>query len=171
MSYWKPLKNFQETYEINRCGEIRRIPGFWCHSFRLLKKHMGNSGYYRVSISFNGLTKKFLIHRLVYETFLGQIPKNKTVNHKNGIKTDNRVCNLELCSRSEQMIHAYKNGLQNVQRGEDRKNVSKLTEEQVIEIRQRYKLGETTGKELGKKYAVSAACIWKIIRRDSWSHI
>lgn len=66
-------------------------------------------------MSQNGVNKKYNIHKLVAETF---IPKNNNyydryleVNHINGIKTDNRVENLEWCTRSENLLHAYKNKL------------------------------------------------------------
>lgn len=72
------------------------------------KVNLTNSGYQ--SFSLNG--RAAYIHRVVYETFKGEIPKGYQINHINGIKTDNRIENLEVCTRSENRIHAYNTGLQ-----------------------------------------------------------
>lgn len=81
------------------------------------QQHLINSGYLVVSIDDLGNVRSknhnALVHRLVAETFIhNDDPENKTfVNHINSNKTDNRAENLEWCDRSENMIHAYSNGL------------------------------------------------------------
>jgi hypothetical protein len=63
------------------------------------------TGYYRVSLSVCGAYRKMAVHRLIALAFIPN-PQNKpTVNHKNEIKTDNRVCNLEWATNLEQNIH------------------------------------------------------------------
>lgn len=75
--------------------------------------HIDRCGYREVLLSENGTSKNYLAHRLILSTF-SPVPEmdGLYVNHKNGDKTDNRVDNLEWCTRSENTKHSYKNGLQ-----------------------------------------------------------
>jgi len=85
-----------------------------------------------------------LAHRLVYRHFFGQIPTQLTVNHRNGIKDDNRPENLELATPSEQQTHSiYALGNDRVlhQNGQNN-HMAKLTDAQVAEIRARRGAGE-----------------------------
>lgn len=75
---------------------------------RFIKPRLGTPGYLRFSIKRN---KELDVHRAVIETFRGPIPPKMQVNHINGIKTDNRLLNLEVVTRSDNMRHAYKTGL------------------------------------------------------------
>lgn len=78
-----------------------------------MKGHIDRCGYREVLLSENGKTRGFLVHRLILSTFKPiENMDNYDVNHINGIKTDNRVENLEWCTRSENIKHSYKNGLQ-----------------------------------------------------------
>tara|TARA_R110000822_G_scaffold289292_1_gene410588 strand:- start:1 stop:513 length:513 start_codon:yes stop_codon:yes gene_type:complete len=70
-----------------------------------------NNGYLRVGLSKDNKHRKFLVHRLVAEAFLLKIDDKKIVNHKDGNKTNNHVSNLEWCTYSENLRHAYNTGL------------------------------------------------------------
>lgn len=80
---------------------------------KILKPGIDSDGYLKVTLTNNGTRKSYLVHRLVALAFLPNPESKPTVNHKNGIKTDNRVNNLEWATNKEQKIHAIKNNLCN----------------------------------------------------------
>ena len=93
--FLKEIKGFEGLYYINEQGEILSES---CNSNsnkgrRLLKQSVNKNGYNIVNLC----NKTYLVHRLVAQTFIPNIYKLPQVNHKNEIKTDNRVCNLEWC--------------------------------------------------------------------------
>jgi len=79
---------------------------------KLIKLQLDKDGYLVVQLWKNSKAKKFKMHRLVAMAFIPN-PENKPqVNHINGIKYDNSIENLEWVTQSENMLHAYKIGLQ-----------------------------------------------------------
>ena len=96
---WKDVKNYSGLYKINNKGEILGLK-----RNKLLTLNKDNQGYLKVNLCKRGVCKTRRIHQLVVESFLGHIP-NKfnglVINHKNFIKTDNRVNNLELITQRE----------------------------------------------------------------------
>lgn len=92
-------------YAASECGMIRDLYGHW-------GKGMVKSGYNVVGVTINGVRHARFVHRLVAETFCaGHSEKNKTCNHINGCKTDNRSSNLEWTTPRGNINHAYATGL------------------------------------------------------------
>lgn len=126
----------------------------------------GNSNYLRVKVYIDGKRKKYLVHRLIATAFIPNPDGYKCVNHKDGNKLNNSVDNLEWCSYSDNLIHAYKNNLRKLPTGTNNP-YSKLTSEQVKEIRKSYIRGKHTEFNtygLAKKYNVSPKCISNIVK-------
>jgi len=94
MESWLPIVGYEGKYAVSDFGNVRNAK-----TGRILKPS-NSDGYLRVNLSNNGV-KTFLVHRLVIETFFPI--DDKEVNHKNHITTDNRLENLEWCSRSENL--------------------------------------------------------------------
>lgn len=74
----------------------------------ILKQVFDKGGYLRIGLSFNGKPKSFFVHRLVAKYFIPNPENKRTVNHINGVKTDNRIDNINWATYSEQNIHAYR---------------------------------------------------------------
>jgi len=94
---WEKV-SWAKNYLISNLGNV-----FSLKSKRLMKKNVSNRGYERVTIK----GKQVSVHRLVCVAFLGENKNKKIVNHKNGIKTDNRIENLEWVTCRENTMHYY----------------------------------------------------------------
>jgi DNA-binding XRE family transcriptional regulator len=121
-------------------------------------------GYRLVKIMIDGRQTSTPAHRLVWRHFKGAIPDRLTINHKNGIKHENRPSNLELATNSDQMRHAYRTGLKD-EHGQKNPNC-KLTDGRVEAIRTIYAAGTKTQAELAHIYGVTFQTISKIVRGD-----
>lgn len=104
---WKDVKDYKGIYEVSSYGKVRNIV-----DKHILKPGLTSKGYYNVILCKNKLHKGISIHRLVALAFIPNPKNKKQVNHINGIKTDNRVENLEWTTCSENIIHSYKIGKQ-----------------------------------------------------------
>ena len=105
---WKEIDGFP-SYEISNLGHVRNK-----RTQKIKRTYLDNDGYEKITlISFvNGKqTYRKTIHRLVAEAFLGGPHPNLQVNHKNGIKNDNRLKNLEWVTGSQNVKHAYDSGI------------------------------------------------------------
>lgn len=109
-----------------------------------------------------------LTHRIVYQTLVGEIPEGLTVNHINGIKTDNRPENLELLSMSDNIKHAFRIGL--MSNSGEKHPAARLTAADVLAIRRTVAAGASR-KGLAERYGVCGDAINKIVARTRWKHV
>lgn len=109
-----------------------------------------------------------LVHRVVWEHVHGPIP-GLDINHLNGVKTDNRIANLEAVTRAENNRHARETGLHVSVCGE-RAGMTKLTEDEVREIYRRVWAGESQ-RSVGADYAISGTTVGSIKHRRIWAHV
>ena len=109
---WKDIPNY-EGYQASNMGRIKSLEKIDARGNRrkekILSPQINNSGYYRVTFCKQSIVKRYYVHRLVYETFNGQIPEGLQVNHINEIKTDNRLSNLNLMTLKENLNYGTRN--------------------------------------------------------------
>lgn len=150
---WKDIDGYEDLYEVSSFGNVRgKKRG--C----ILKGCKSTQGYLVLNLCKKGKSITNRIHRLVAGAFLEKDKDTFVVNHLNGIKTDNRVSNLEWCSQSSNIKHSYDTGL-------SKKGVyytrSKLNKDQVVEIRELL-TDKIPHRSIAAKFGVSRTTITMI---------
>jgi hypothetical protein len=141
-------------YEVSRCGLVRNAK-----TGQLIAGHILRNGYRQVNLFLSNTDVIYrMAHRLVAEAFIGPIPHNKEVNHKDGDKLNNHVNNLEYVTHRENMRHAIRI-LGNPG--------GKLTQYDVSDIRQRLAARERH-KKIADRYGISAGTVTFIARGLLW---
>jgi hypothetical protein len=152
----KPIYNHTD-FKCTDTGDIIGKRG------NIMTGHIDRCGYREVCLSENGKAKSYLVHRLILSTFYPRKDMDKLdVNHLNGDKTDNRLINLEWCTRSDNIKHSYRNGLQKiVTNPKGTYKVLGVTE--LNKIYELYKRG-FTDLEISKKVGCSRSLVSRKIR-------
>lgn len=104
---WKDIKYYEGLYQVSNLGRVKSLI-----TNKIKTQYNCNSGYLRVGLFKNYKRENALVHRLVAKTFIKNELNKKQVNHIDGNKSNNVVTNLEWVTPSENLIHAYKIGLQ-----------------------------------------------------------
>lgn len=108
---WKDVVGYEGNYKISNLGRIKSLSKYNKMGFDTIMSQSYKCEYMYINLYKNGKLSSKRVHRLVAQAFIPNPLNKPQVNHINGIKTDNRAENLEWCSRSENMLHAYRNGL------------------------------------------------------------
>jgi len=168
---WRDIDGYNGWYQVSNKGNFRswNLYGFNKRrdKARELGKFLTNSGYYIVHLRNSNGHKSCLTHRIVAKAFIPNPEKKKYINHKNGIKTDNRVENLEWCTCQENVDHAVDNNLHSV--GSD-VGTSKLDEEKVRQIKKLLKT-DLVAREIAEMFNVCRSTIKEINRGATWKHV
>jgi len=165
---WKIIQEFPD-YAISDSGVLIRVfGGQGSVPGRILKPQINNTGYLQTVLSKNGKRHTVRINRLVLMAFVGDPPPNTEGNHKNGVKADNRVDNLEWITHSENMKHSFKLGLQD-NLGENNPR-AKLKEWQVRIIRRLLVVGWSC-VSIARLFNVTDVLIGRIKHKKAWVHI
>ncbi|RPJ24176.1 MAG: hypothetical protein EHM25_14680, partial [Nitrosopumilales archaeon] len=150
---WKDIEDYEDYYEISSLGRFRSKTRtiinkngkkFLYHS-RIIEPRLDKYGYLRVQLNKNNKAIYRTVHRLVAIHFIPNPNNYPQVNHIDGIKINNAVSNLEWCTVYDNLNHSYSSGLKQI----------KLSKQDVSNIREMYKLGDCTQKEIGVIFNVS----------------
>lgn len=158
---WKIIDREPE-YEVSRTGEIRNIRTGHIKSLR-----RDRYGYPRVTLYPSG--KTYTVHRLVAKAFLDNPENLKQVNHKNGIKTDNSVNNLEWCTLQYNCKHRSSVLYPDSIKGSSNPQAV-LNDDSVRRIKYG-DLSTLSNVSVGNMLGVTPEQIRRIKKGDRWAHI
>lgn len=162
MEQWKDVEGYEGRYTISDRGRVKSLL-----SDIIMRPAKNSRGYSTIALMRGSRKsqKSFKVHTLVAAAFLGPRPEDLEVNHKNGVKTDNCIDNLEYVTRTENMRHAWDTGLFQTPRG-SKNGRAKLTEKDVLKIRRL--IGVKKHKEIAKMFGVAPNTITNIATGLSW---
>lgn len=169
---WKDVVGYEGLYQVSDRGRVKSLSRLlnnnrqWQN--RILKPAIRDkSGHFGVSLCKNGKGKTYCVHQLVLVAFVGFCPDNMEGCHNNGIKTDNRLSNLRYDTHSNNILDSVKHGTHVDSRGE-KHGLSKLTEQQVKEIRKLAISSKYTPKMIAEIFGISQCTVSDIKLGKRW---
>lgn len=170
---WRKIEGYD--YEISNFGNLRSMDRITYSKEGVPRSRKGRfcslesrtrDGYVKVGISKYGREKTIMLHRLVAQAFLPNPENLSEVNHKNAIKTDNRVENLEWVDRKTNELHSVELNLKF--KGDFKR---KFTNDQVISIRNEYASGNVSISSIARKYNADRRTVYYVISRRYYKDV
>jgi hypothetical protein len=162
MEEWKSVIGYEGIYEISSEGRLRSLK---FGRIRYFNMKPDGWGYQIAALSKNGVRESVRFHRLVAKHFIPNPNNYPTINHIDANKLNNAVSNLEWCTQLENNRHSIKIG------GRCHKNeghpMAKLTNKQVLLIREMHSTGKYKQKELATLFNVKDSHISSIVTNKS----
>lgn len=104
---WRDVKGYEGKYQVSNLGRVKSLNYHRENKEKIMIGNKVGRGYKRVLLSKNGKTKNFLIHRLVYTAFVGNVPDGFQIDHRDNNPENNRLDNLQLLTVSENIKKIY----------------------------------------------------------------
>lgn len=176
---WKDIPDFEGLYQASSFGRIRCLDRvinckngktLSCRG-RVMQPVIDHQGYQRIGLSKQCKHYSFKIHKLIMLAFVGERDNPKIqVNHIDCDKANNNLFNLEYCTRSHNIRHAFSNGLHASRPTGESHHQAKLKNAEVQAIREKRSLGKMI-KELALEYMVSESAINRILSGRTYKNV
>lgn len=166
---WADIAGYEGSYQVSNLGKVRSLDrvehsDVWKRRARCGKELSAikkRTGYMSVNLYKDGKMRTYCVHRLVAAAFIDKKPGDTQVNHKNGNKTDNRASNLEWCTGSENVKHAF-DVLKRKPSGHKR-----FSDSQIIEIRSSSK----SQRDIADEYGISRSMVGLIKQGKAYREV
>lgn len=177
---WRDIIGYEGFYMISNKGRVKGLKRkiskngiLALHKEKIRKQGMCGSGYWNVSLCRDGIVKNKMVHRLVGIAFIPNPENKREINHKNNIKTDNDVNNLEWATPRENQLHAITHGKTHCHTTGINNVRAKFTDEKIREFRGFYESNKNliSIRKMAKIYKVNNMTLHCIIKRKTWKHI
>jgi DNA-binding transcriptional regulator YiaG len=163
---WIPAPEYRGIYEVSDLGNVRRVQQVTSAKVgKPMKQTCLRNGYRMIQLSKHNNPVRFLVHRLVLLAWVGAPPAGSHANHRNGIRSDNRLENLEWMTPSENQKHSFR-VLGRSNSGE-LNAAAKLTQGQVAQIREML-AGGIVQRVIANQFGVSGATVSDIACGRTW---
>lgn len=153
---WRQVPGW--PYEVSNQGQVRKAG-------RIVSPTKTDHGYLKVWMWDGKTEQPAYVHQLVLWAFVGPQPDGMDTNHRNGVKTDNRLENLEYCTRSENMKHAYDHGLRTATVNGMHTARRQYTEAQKVAVRWYVTDQGLTQTEVARRFGISQSHVSRIVNR------
>ena len=163
---WKDIEGYEGLYQISDLGNVKSAYKHNGRSNIILKQYVDKDGYLKIILYKDNKYKNFFVHRVVASAFIPNKLNYPQINHINGIKTDNRVENLEWCNQSHNSKEAHRLGLQSTKR--EKNSQSKITTGEAIEIYYNGIAHSLTLSEIGAVYDITPSAVCHIMENRRW---
>ncbi len=165
---WRDVPGYELYFKVSNTGKV-----FSKRTNKELSVSIGKTGYKILSTRLDGRKSKAIalkVHRLVALAFIDNEYNKPYVNHKDGVKTNNTVGNLEWCTAKENSIHAVKTGLTIMPSGENHPSTI-LNVEIVKRVRELYESGLYSYANIATMLNLKKRTVAGIVRRETWKDI
>lgn len=174
---WKDIPGYEGRYQVSNVGRVKSLPRITYDTIgrckhlkgKIITLQLNTSGYPAFRIWSGGKGKTIAVHRLLALAFIPNPDNKPYINHLNGVRTDNRVDNLEWCTPSENSTHACRVLKSVYVIGSDNPN-AKLNERDIFNIRLLLTSG-LSQKDIAERYNVTQVMISRIKLGKAWSHV
>lgn len=170
---WRHVVGYEGFYEISNLGNLVRVSTYGGKTCRKPRAAAHKKGYRCFHMCANGVRKYRLAHIMVWEAFKGRVPDGLELNHCNSDRNDPALTNLETVTRAENIQHSFRTTKRSYnvrpQLGENH-GLAKLTNEDVIRIRELYEAGHTR-RDIANTFGVTYENVSAIAQRKTWRHI